>query len=140
MYKKTIKYVDYNGNEREEDCYFNLTDAELTDMELGVDGGFSAMLNRIVKAQDVPALIKVFKEMIIKSYGIKSDDGRRFIKSPELAEEFTQTPAYNELYMSLATDEKKAAEFIRAIMPPKTMAKVAEQEKDNKILNIESHK
>lgn len=117
MLKKTITYVDYNGVERTEDFYFNLTKAELTEMEMGTTGGFSEMINRIIATKDIPSVIKIFKELILKSYGQKSADGRRFIKSPELSTEFAQTEAYSILYMELATDEDAAAKFINGIAP-----------------------
>lgn len=138
MYKKTVTYEDYNGVQRTEDFYFALSEAELTEMQLGVDGGYAAMIDKIVKAKDTPALIKIFKELLLKSYGIKSDDGRRFIKSEELSREFTQTPAYSDLYMMLATDDKQASAFIKNIMPPKLVAKANELEKQGKIPQLPS--
>lgn len=118
MIKKTIKYVDYDGNERIEDFYFNLSKAELAEMDLKENGGLSEMLMRIVNAKDNAAIIKVFKEILLKSYGEKSSDGRRFIKSKELSEAFSQTEAYVELFMELATDDVKASKFIEGILPP----------------------
>lgn len=117
MLKKTINYVDYDGNEREEDFYFNLTKAELMEMSLSTSGGLDKYIERITKAQDTAKLIELFKDIIIKSYGVKSDDGKRFIKKPELTEEFTQTEAYSDLFTTLATDENEAAAFINGIMP-----------------------
>lgn len=117
MLKKTITYTDYNDVERTEDFYFNLSKAEITDMELGTTGGLSEKLKKIVETKDQPQIIRMFKEIILASYGVKSDDGRRFIKSPELATEFSQTEAYSELYMELATDAQKAADFINGIVP-----------------------
>lgn len=117
MLKKTIVYTDYNGNERKEDFYFNLSKAEAVEMQLGTTGGLSKMIENIIAAQDTPALIKIFKELVLKSYGKKSDDGRRFIKSPEIAEEFSQTEAYSILFMELATDDVAAAEFVNGITP-----------------------
>jgi hypothetical protein len=126
MLKKTIKYVDYNGVEREEDFYFDLSKAEITEMELSRDGGMSNLIQKIVNAKDMPSLIKIFKQLILKSYGVKSADGRRFIKSEQLSTEFTQTPAYSELFMELATDEKAAANFINAIVPQEVSEKSKE--------------
>lgn len=117
MLKKTIKYTDYFGEEREEDFYFNLNQAELSEMELSVDGGYTNMLDRIVKAKDAPELIAAFKNIVMKSYGEKSSDGRRFIKSKELSEAFCQTEAYNILFMSLIRDEKAMADFVNGIIP-----------------------
>ena len=117
MLKKTVTYVDYNGVERTEDFYFNLSKAEVTEMELSVEGGFSKMLEEIVKSNDNARILELFKEMVLKAYGEKSADGRRFIKSKELAEAFSQTEAYSEIFMELAMDEKAAAASVNGIMP-----------------------
>lgn len=117
MLKKTISYVDYNGTKRTEDFYFNLTKAEISEMELEIPGGMSEMLKRITAAQDTPTLVKIFKDLILRSYGVKSDDGRRFIKSQQLKEEFSQTEAYSELFMELATNAEAASAFINGIIP-----------------------
>lgn len=117
MLTKTIVYNDCNGVERKEDFYFNLTEAELTEMEYSTTGGFSEMIKKIIAAQDVPTIIKVFKELLLKTYGEKSPDGRRFIKSEELSTAFSQTEAYSKLFMELATDPDKAAEFVNDVIP-----------------------
>ena len=117
MLKKSIKYTDYNGVERSEDFYFNLSKAELMEMEMSTAGGLAEMITKIVAAQDQPAIIKLFKELILKAYGEKSADGKRFIKSDELAAAFSQTEAYSELFMELSTDSDKAAEFVNKIIP-----------------------
>ena len=117
MLKKTITYTDYNGVERKEDFYFNLTKAEIMEMEMSVSGGLTEMINRIVAAQDAPAIVKIFKELVLKAYGIKSPDGKRFIKSEELATEFAQTEAYSQLFMELATDADAASAFVNGIVP-----------------------
>ena len=117
MLKKKITYTDYNGIERTEDHYFNLTKAEIMEMELGTNGGFVEMIQRIVDAQDAPSIIKVFKDVILKSYGEKSPDGKRFIKSKEISDAFSQTEAYSQLFMELATDADAAAEFVNGIVP-----------------------
>lgn len=127
MIKKTIKYEDYNGNEREEDFYFNLSNAELTKMELGVEGGLSERLKKVLATKDTPQILKVFEEIINKAYGVKSDDGKRFIKSKELLEEFTQTEAYSQLFVELATNENAAQEFILGILPKKLSDEVKKQ-------------
>lgn len=119
MLKKTITYKDYNGNERTEDSYFNLTEAEITEMEMSIAGGLAEMIQKIVAAQDVPSIIKVFKELILKSYGEKSPDGKRFIKTEELSTAFSQTEAYSQLFMELATDADAAAAFVNGIIPAK---------------------
>ena len=117
MLKKTINYTDYNGNERNEDFYFHLSKAELMEMEMGTTGGLAEMIKRIVAAQDAPAIMKIFKDLILKAYGVKSPDGKRFIKNQDLIDEFAQTEAYSQLFMELAMDANKAAEFVNGIMP-----------------------
>lgn len=117
MLKKTITYTDYNGNERTEDFYFNLNKAELTEMEAGVEGGYGEMLQRIVDSNDNKQIVETFKSIILKAYGEKTLDGKRFIKSKELSEAFSQTEAFVELFMELATNEKAAADFVNGIIP-----------------------
>lgn len=117
MLKKTMTYMDYNGVERTEDFYFNLTKAEIMEMELGVEGGLAEMVNRIIAAKDAPAIIAVFKKLILKAYGEKSPDGKRFVKSDELSTAFSQTEAYSDLYMELATNADEAAKFVNGIVP-----------------------
>ena len=117
MLRKVIKYTDYNGVEREEPFYFNLTKAEITEMELTQDGGFVEYIKRIVAAKEQKAIVETFKKLILKSYGVKSDDGKRFIKSDELAQAFSQTEAYSELFMELATNTEEASKFINGIVP-----------------------
>lgn len=117
MLKKEITYTDYDGNERTEEFRFNLTEAEVAEMELSAQGGMERMINKIVQTRDSAQLVKLFKEVILKSYGEVSDDGRRFIKSPELSAEFSQTEAYSQLFMELATDSEAATAFVNGIMP-----------------------
>ncbi len=117
MLKKTITYTDFNGVERKENFYFNLTKAEVIEMEMSVNGGMAEQIQKIIDAQDVTTIIKVFKEIILKAYGVKSDDGRRFIKSKEVTDDFAQTEAYSILFTELATDAEAAAAFINGIMP-----------------------
>lgn len=127
MLKKTITYTDYNGVERTEDFYFNLTKAELMEMEMGTTGGFAEMVKRVVAAQDAPTIIKVFKSMILKAYGEKSPDGKHFVKSEEIANAFAQTEAYSDLFMELATDSKAAAEFVNGIIPSASVEETAKE-------------
>ena len=131
MLKKIITYIDYNGVERTEPFYFNLSKAELMEMELGVTGGMTEMLDKIIAAKDAPSLMKTFKEMIMKAYGVKSDDGKRLIKSEELSIAFTQTEAYSVLFMELITDDKAAADFVNGIIPNEIQTEVAAQTAQN---------
>lgn len=116
MIKKTIKYTDFDGNEREEDFYFNFTEAELAEMEYSEKGGLKQKLEEIVKAKDQPEIIKHFKELILKAYGKKSPDGRQFVKNEEISKEFSYTQAYSKLFMELATDADAAAAFVNGVV------------------------
>ena len=128
MRKETITYVDYNGTERTEDFYFNLTKAELLDMQFGTVGGFDEMVTKIINTKDQPGLIKIFKDFICKAYGVKSADGRRFMKTPEILAEFVETEAYSVLYMKLATDADAAAKFINGCVPGDIAKQAAEMQ------------
>ena len=126
MLKKTITYTDYNGVERTEEFRFNLTKAEIMEMKMSISGGLTEMINRIVAAQDAPAILKVFKDLILRSYGIKSADGKQFIKSKELSDAFAQTEAYSILFMELATDADAGAKFVNGIIPSDAAKQLAE--------------
>ena len=126
MIKEKITYTDYNGIERTEDFYFNLSKAEVMEMEMSTTGGMAEMIQCIVDAQDAPAIIKVFKDLILRAYGEKSPDGKRFIKSEELSAAFSQTEAYSNLFMKLATDADAAAKFINGVIPADMAKQVAE--------------
>lgn len=121
MLKKEIKYTDYNGVERKETFLFHLTKAELMEMEMGTVGGLTESITNIINSQNTPEIIKIFKEIILKAYGEKSADGKRFIKVDNtgvpLSIGFSQTEAYSELFMELATNADEAAKFIQGIMP-----------------------
>ena len=117
MIKETIKYTDYNGNELEEDFYFNLSKSEITEMELSYPNGLADHITKITQSNNGAEIVKLFKELILSSYGRKSDDGKRFIKSDEEAKAFSQTEAYSELFMKLATNAEAAAEFVNGIVP-----------------------
>lgn len=134
MIKKTITYTDYNGLERTESFYFNLSKAEVMEMELSADGGMAESIQKIVDAKDAPAIIRVFKDLVLKAYGVKSDDGRRFMKvkpdGSRYADDFKETEAYSQIFMELATDAKAAANFVNGIVPA-DLAKKAEESQKN---------
>lgn len=117
MLKKTITYTDYEGEERTEDFYFNLNKAELAEMELSTQSGMKRLIERLQQERDNKKIVEIFKDIILRSYGEKSLDGKRFVKSKELSEAFAQTEAYSELFIELL-DAEKAAAFINGIMPP----------------------
>ena len=127
MLKKTIEFTDYNGEKRKEDFYFNLSKAELMEMELGTSGGFAEMLQKLVDTQDIPEIMKIFKKVIMKAYGVKSPDGKRFSKSDELSKEFTETEAYSELFMELLSDTDAATAFVNGIIPADAAKQLADQ-------------
>ena len=128
MIKKTMTYTDYNGIERTEDFYFHLNKAEIMRMEMSTAGGLAERIQRIVAAQDLPAIIAVFEELIQKSYGVKTPDGKGFTKKPEDLEAFIATEAYSDLFMELATDADAASKFVNGIIP----AGLAKQIEENK--------
>lgn len=128
MLKKTITYTDYNGVERTEDFYFNLTKAEIMEMEMSTEGGLAEWMEKIVNAKDAPALIKTFKELVLKAYGEKSADGRRFVKNDKVREEFSQTEAYSEIFMELALNADAAAKFVNGIIPVDMVEEAKKQE------------
>jgi len=117
MLKKTITYTDYDGNERTEDFYFNISKAELTELQFSVKGGLKNILEKAVQEKDGPTIMQLSKEIVLKAYGVKSNDGRRFMKSEEITKEFAETEAYVNLFMELATDEKAAIAFAEGVMP-----------------------
>lgn len=127
MFKKTITYTDYNDVTRTEDFFFNLTKSDIMKMEMSVQGGLAEMIKRIIAAEDAPAIIAVFEDLIQKSYGVKTLDGKGFDKNPKHFEAFKQTPAYDELFMQLATDADAAAEFVNQIIPSDMRKQLAEQ-------------
>lgn len=127
MLKKTVTYTDYNGMTRTEDFYFNLSMAEVAEMEMSTAGGLAEMIQRVAQSQDGPNIIKIFKDLVLKAYGEKSPDGKHFIKSPEMATLFSQTEAYSEIFMELATDAEAAAAFVNGIFPADLVKKMAEQ-------------
>ena len=116
MIKKTIKYVDFNGNENEEAVYFNMTKAELTMLELDEKEGLSNYIKGAVESGDNKALVEVFNKLLIESYGVKSEDGKRFVKSEQLKEEFRQSAAFSEIFMTLATNADEAEAFIKGLV------------------------
>lgn len=117
MLKKTMTYTDFEGVERTEDFYFNLTKAEVTEMEMSEAGGLPKMIKKIVDAQDAKQIIATFKDLILRAYGEKSPDGRRFMKSTELSTAFSQTNAFSDLFMELSMSSDAAADFVNGIMP-----------------------
>ena len=128
MYQKTVTYEDYKGNTRTEDFYFNLNKAELVELELSTKGGLTVMMDRIIAAQDNATLFKIFKDLVSKSYGVLSDDGRKFVKNQEVLDDFMQTEAYSIIFSELATNEEAAAEFFNNVIPQNLAKELAEEE------------
>ena len=128
MYKKTVTYEDYKGNTRTEDFYFNLNRAELVELELSTKGGLTVMMDRIRAAQDNATLFKIFKDLVSKSYGVLSDDGRKFVKNQEVLDDFMQTEAYSIIFSELATNAEAAAEFFNNVIPQNLSKELAEEE------------
>lgn len=117
MYKKTIEYVDFDGNTRKEDCYFNYTRTELNKLNIKAEGGVLAWAQSIISERSGAKLVDLFDMIILGAYGIKSLDGRKFEKSEEISREFASTLAYDKLFTELSTDAAKFAEFFNNIIP-----------------------
>lgn len=124
MFVKTIKYEDFNGVEKIKDCYFNLNESEIIELEIRGEGGYHEMLDRAIKAKDGKVLMETFNELIHKAYGVKSADGERFEKSEEIYNAFYHSNAYNALFMELVFDAKKAGEFVNNLFPAKMMERL----------------
>lgn len=127
MLKKTITYTDYDGNERVEDFYFNLSKAEYVMFENSVIGGMSKEIEQAMAMQNGPRILEIFKDLVDRSYGIKSADGRRFTKSPEILQEFRETEAYVNLFMELVTSAEAGKAFLLGVSPAEITAKINEQ-------------
>lgn len=117
MIKKTVTYTDYNGVERTESFYFHFSEAEILDMEMSTEGGFAERVQRIVDAKQQTELLKVIKKFVYDAYGVKSDDGKRFIKNDEVKTAFIESPAYSKIFMEMLGDDKIAAEFVNGVVP-----------------------
>lgn len=117
MYVQNITYTDFDGNTRTDECRFHLSAAELTEMQESVPGGFKAYLEKMVAEHDGPGIMNAFKMLLRKSYGVKSPDGKRFIKTDENWNEFMESNAYDEFFMKLVTDEVAAKAFADGVMP-----------------------
>lgn len=126
MLKETRTYKDFDGKERTEDFYFNLSKAELMELEASVDGGWLNSMKRIISAQNNPAIMREFKNMILSSYGEKSPDGKRFIKSPELSKAFSETEAYSDMFVEFFRHPDRAAKFFAGILPAELKAEFAD--------------
>lgn len=136
MLKHEISYEDYNGENVTETFYFNISKSELVELDVEHNEGMYDWLLKISKTNDRKTLVAEFKRIILLAYGQKSPDGRRFIKSDLLKEEFSQTAAFNTLFMQLATEEDAAANFIKGVLPKDLASEVdkaAEVQKDGAI-------
>lgn len=129
MLKKTITYTDFNDEERTEDFYFFLSKAKLAEMEFSTNGGMKNKLERLINEKDGAEICKLIKDLIVLSYGKKSDDGKRFMQTPEIAQEFLETEAYSELFMELTTNAEAAAAFVNGIIPKDLKSKIDELQK-----------
>lgn len=117
MLKKTVTYIDFDGNERTEDFFFNLTEQEIAEMELSTEGGLGNFIKKAVAAKSQVELIELFKKLILAAYGVKSADGRRFVKNDAVREDFMSTQAFSDIYMELVQDADKASAFFNDVVP-----------------------
>lgn len=134
MIKKTIEYTDFNNDVRIEDFYFNLTKDELVQLGVKYPGGLEKKINDLIKTDDAQEVYDIFRTIVLESYGEKSDDGKRFIKSKEMATAFSQTNAFSELIMELISDSEYGAKFIEGLLPEDILSAVKREE----LLNVGS--
>lgn len=137
MLKRMITYEDYNGTTRTEPAYFNLTQTELTKLHVSVDGGFAELLQRLIDAKNGKAIMENVDNILMMSYGVKSDDGRYLIKNDRVREEFKCSPMYDHIFYELVTNDEKAAEFIKGIMPADLVLKAMENPETAALLKKE---
>ena len=130
MIAKTMTYKDFNNVERTETFYFNLTPAEAVEMQVMESGGLGVYIDRIIQEQDARKIIEIFKDLILRSYGVKSNDGKHFLKDEKLRAAFASTNAYSDLFMQLATDADMASAFLNAIVPQLSEEEVAKFSKN----------
>jgi hypothetical protein len=128
MLAKKITYTNFNGEEVTETFYFNLTRAEVSEMQVNHPGGYSEYLERIVESKDTKEIVDAFTTFILDSYGEKSDDGRFFDKSEEMKKRFHTSEAYSVLLMEMLEDPDKAANFITSILPESNLSEDQKKE------------
>lgn len=127
MRKETIKYSDFDGTNREEIFYFNLTRAECVALHMQTTGGLPAVLEKIVKANDIGTIYATFEDLLGRSYGVKSDDGRRLMKGKdgELFLAFKETNAYDELMCKLISIPGYSADFFSEVIPAEALEELS---------------
>ena len=129
MIKKTVKYVDFNGVDKSEDLYFNLTKTELNNLNFKHHGTYSDQLKAIVDNKDVKLVTELFAEIIQRGYGIKSEDGRNFRKSPEILYDFTTSAVYDALMTELLENADEAANLFVGMLPSDLQGQVKDEMK-----------
>lgn len=132
MLTKTITYTDFNDNERTEDFYFHLSEREIMNLHTKYDGGLDGAIEAMVQSNDIHELLAVLQEIILLSYGVKSADGKSFVKSDEVKQQFEYSAAFSELYLDLLSDEQNAVDFIKNLLPTKAQKRIEELEAEAK--------
>ena len=117
MYKKKITYTDYNGTERTEDFYFNLSKSEMIMLETTTPGGYTGLIQRVIESKDNREIMKIFTDLIRRSYGVKSEDGKHFVKNDQVVEDFMNSAAFDQMFTEFFTDENAASDFAKGIIP-----------------------
>jgi hypothetical protein len=136
MYEKNIKFKDFFGSDRIEKRYFNLSEAEVLDAQFDKQGDFSQLVQGIANTKDIESLGKLFKEIILRSYGEPSPDGIYFNKSKEIRDRFENSALYNALYTELLFDADAASEFINHVIPVDSIQKLTEKAKESQDSNL----
>lgn len=137
MFSRTFEYKGYDGEMRKETWWFNLSETELYKLELGTVGGVNGMMNRMLREEQPDKIVDMFEKIILTSVGERSADGRRFLKKPrpgmpwgEVAEDFRETPAYDQLFIELVSDGTKVSDFLKGAIPEELAIKLAQAEKE----------
>lgn len=147
MYKKNITYTDFNGDERTDAFYFNLSDAEILELQVGYGGDMSRIMSNMLEKRDAKGLLGIITDLIRTSYGEKSSDGKRFMKNQEVKDSFVTTDAYSKLVLELLNDEKEFEKFMTNVIPAakrealneallKREQSLAEEPAENKVVEM----
>jgi hypothetical protein len=116
MIKKEIHFTDFDGNNQVEEAYFNLTEPEIVRLDAKFVGGLDAFTKNIDPVNRPEEVVDLFEDVLSSSYGVKSEDGRRFVKDPVVVGQFLDSAAYSALFMELLGDAEAAAAFMEGVL------------------------
>lgn len=126
MLTKTITYTDLNGVEQTETHLFNMNKAELGRMQVKMDGKYIDYLQQLVDGKKIEALYDFFYNLVLDSYGEKSEDGKHFYKDAERRANFECSVAFSEILIDTIGDADKMSAFTKGILPPDMVTKAGD--------------